>query len=152
MLAATGRRPGLVVEIGGKNINGSVRALFGEPYVAVDVRPGPGVDVVGDGATYRPESPASMVVCCEVLEHTPDGAAICANAFEMLESGGVYILTAAGEGRQPHSAVDGGPLPDGEFYANVTRAMLEAWLAPFAGGTIAENQTTGDIYAVAVKA
>jgi hypothetical protein len=151
MLAATGRKPGLVVEIGGKDINGSVRPLFGEPYVAVDVRPGPGVDVVADGATYRPELSAAMVVCCEVLEHTPDGAAICANACAMLEPGGVFFLTAAGEGRAPHSAVDGGPLPEGEFYANVTRPMLEAWLAPFAAGTIAENQTTGDIYAIAVK-
>jgi SAM-dependent methyltransferase len=146
-----GRPTGLVVEIGGKDINGSVRPLFGEPYISVDVRPGPGVDVVGDGATYAPLEPAGCVVCCEVLEHTADAQAICANAVSMLVPGGVLLLTAAGEGRAPHSAEDGGPLRDGEFYRNVTAADLDAWLSACDVLQITLNRAAGDIYAIARK-
>lgn len=146
-----GRPDGLVVEIGGKNINGTIRSLFGEPYVSVDIRPGPGVDVVADGATYRPPQTAGAVVCCEVFEHTDAAEAICRNAAAMLRPGGLFIVTAAGEGRAPHSAVDGGLLPAGEFYRNVTEADLLEWLRPFAHVDIRTNPREGDIYAVASK-
>lgn len=150
-VAHHGRPEGLVVEIGGKDVNGSVRPLFGEPYIAVDVRPGPGVDVVADGATYQPPTQAALVVCCEVLEHTADGAAICRNAYDMLRPGGRFIVTAAGDGRIPHSAEDGGPLRDGEYYRNVSVDTLRGWLEPFAQTDVRTNAIAGDIYAVAEK-
>ena len=66
--------------------------------------------------------------------------------------GGVFIMTAAGEGRLPHSAIDGGPLRQGEFYHNVTASELEGWLSGFAEARITTNPQAGDIYARAVKA
>lgn len=143
---------GFVLEIGGRNINGSVRALFGPLYQSVDIEEGPGVDAVADGATFTPASRPTCVVCCEVLEHTPSAEAICRNAYRVLGEGGVFIVTAASEGRTPHSAADGGALRDGEYYANVPADRLRAWLAPFPEVTITENRVVGDIYAVAVKA
>lgn len=150
-LVEYGQPSGLTVEVGGRNINGTIRDLFPGPYVAIDTVAGPGVDVVADGTTYQPEQPAACVVCCEVLEHTPDAEAICAHAYAMLDAGGLFLVTAAGEGRLPHSAVDGGVLREGEFYANVTEADLRAWLAPFAGVEIRTHPKAGDIYAVALK-
>jgi ubiquinone/menaquinone biosynthesis C-methylase UbiE len=90
------------------------------------------------------------VVCCETLEHTPDAEAICRNAHRMLMTGGVFLVTAAGDGRGEHSAVDGGPLRDGEFYRNVDRYHLETWLEMFHFRMI-DTATPGDIYAIAVK-
>lgn len=143
---------GLTVEFGGRNINGTIRQLFAAPYVSVDAVPGPGVDVVANAATYEAPQPAACVVCCEVLEHTDEAEAICYNAHHLLEPGGVFLVTAAGEERVPHSAIDGGPLRAGEYYRNVSRGDLAMWLEAFADVTITENGSAGDIYAVAVKA
>lgn len=150
-LATTPHPAGPVVEIGGKNINGTIRDLFPEPYVAIDVVAGPGVDVVADGATYRPARRPAVVVCCEVLEHAAHADAICANAYRMLRPAGVFIVTTATTGRGPHSAVDGGRLRDGEFYRNVTETDARAWLARFSQLAMHFNRETADLYAVAVK-
>lgn len=150
-LEATPIPAGLVVEIGGKNVNGSIRSLFGPSYIAIDRLAGPGVDVVADGAIYEPPEPAVCVVCCEVLEHADEARDLCRNAWRMLAPGGVFVITAAGDGRLPHSAVDGGALRPGEFYRNVTEADLRAWLELFAEVRIETNPVAKDIYAVAVK-
>jgi hypothetical protein len=120
-----------VYEIGGKNINGSVRPLFvGMIYLSVDIRQGPGVDIVANAASFRPPFSPKTIVCCEVLEHVTDedATAILGTAMDIMAPGGLFIITAAGTGRAPHSAEDGGTLRDGEFYRNVTKAHLEEWL------------------------
>ena len=143
--------PGLTVEIGGRNINGTIRSLFPPPFISLDVRSGRGVDVVADGATWMPPTLAVCVVCCEVLEHTPDAAAICAQAFRMLGAGGLFIVTTAGPTRAPHSALDGGALLAGEFYCGVDPAALDVWLTPFRDRLIVEGRAHGDVYALAWK-
>lgn len=138
-----------VVEFGSLNINGTVRALFDGEYVGVDRVDGPGVDVVADAATYTRPRKADCVVCCEVLEHHRHPKRLIDNAHRLLRKGGVLILTAACDPRQPHSAVDGGPLLDGEFYRNVNPATLRRWLTLF---TESEVDVSGeDVRAVAVK-
>lgn len=147
-----------VLEIGSVNINGTVRGLFpGADYTGIDIVAGEGVDVVADGATYTPPDGEffDLIISTEVLEHAENAPLILANAYRLLRPGGVLILTAAGEGRRPHSAVDGGELRPGEFYRNVTRALLAAWLAPFAVSLIQETPPPpggeADIYALAIK-
>lgn len=123
-------RPTRVLEIGALDINGSIRGLFnGCQYHGIDVVPGPGVDEVADGSDYVPPFVPDCVVCCEVLEHTPAAREIVWNMGRHVASGGSVLVTCAGEGRPPHSAVDGGPLRPGEYYANVTRDELVQWLA-----------------------
>jgi hypothetical protein len=151
-----------VIELGSRTVagnwpySGPVRPLFTEArhYLGVDIAEGPNVDVIADAATWRPNGTAAAwidtVICCETLEHTPAAAMICANAWAMLNRDGVFLVTTAADGRAPHSAVDGGPIRDGEFYRNVTRADLRNWLAPFHFHLIDESMP-GDIYALAVK-
>lgn len=117
-----------VVEFGGRDINGSVRPLFGDAsYLVIDIEPGPGVDVVADAASVPLEG-FDCVVCCEVLEHAPNAAKLVQAARKALRDGGVFLMTCAGEGRAPHSAVDGAGLRMGEHYANVSRSDLDTWL------------------------
>jgi hypothetical protein len=142
-----------VVELGSRDVNGSVRHLFDtEQYIGVDCIPGPNVDVISDAEHYTPDGAPDVVICAETLEHAPNAAAICAQALRVLAPGGIFIMTAAGEGRLPHSAIDGGPLRNGEFYHNVTASELEGWLSGFAEARITTNPQAGDIYARAVKA
>jgi hypothetical protein len=119
---------GPVYEIGSKNINGTVRVLFpGDDYLGIDVVAGPCVDVVADGATYVPPTTPATVVCCEVLEHTEWAGAIVTQAAKVLGDGGLLIISCAGDGRAPHSAVDGGRLRQGEFYDNLSREQVADW-------------------------
>lgn len=150
-IASRGLPSGPVIEIGGRNINGSIRQLFGPAYLSLDLYDGPGVDIVANGATYRPKIRPVVVVCCEVLEHAEDAEQICANAYRMLLPGGVFIVTAATEGRFEHSAHDGGNLREGEFYRNVTAKDLARWLRNFARVEFDTNPMTCDIYAFAQK-
>jgi SAM-dependent methyltransferase len=152
--------PRVVIDLGGRDVNGSPRALFpaASVYTAVDLLPGAGVDIVADAATWQPAPPpappallAALVLCCEVAEHTPVAPAIVRNAYRLLSPGGVFLFTAAGVERQPHSALDGGPLRPEEYYAPVSTGVLADWLAPFTAIQISTNPDAGDVYAIARK-
>lgn len=141
-----------VLELGGRAVNGSVRPSFPRArYVSVDIRPGPEVDVVADATTYRPDERFDCCVCCETLEHVPDPDGFVATAWGALRPGGLFILTAACPPRAPHSAVDGGPLRNGEWYLNVEEDRLAAWLVGWKDAEIEVHEDRGDIYGLAVK-
>ena len=144
-----------VVEIGSRNINGSVRSAFAArvTYWGCDLVNGLGVDAVCAGQDADPPFAPDTVVCCEVLEHTPDGFDIIARAFDLLQHGGILLLTSAGIGRTPHSAVDGGPVRDGEYYNNIDESRLRYWLevAGFERVLIRSNTSLSDIYAEGIK-
>jgi len=149
--------PAHVVEIGGRNVNGSVRELFHPEcaYLSTDIAHGDGVDIVADGANLTLDIPADLVICCEVLEHASNADAVVANMAKIAKPGGRLIITAAAQdgawARVPHSAVDGGPLKDGEYYGNVTPAALTYWLeqAGCDGIDVWTNPIAGDVYATA---
>lgn len=147
--------PRVVIELGARNVNGGVRHLFptATTYIGVDIGDGPGVDVVADAAEYVSGVPADVIVSTEMLEHTPAGAQIIARCAENLRPGGVLIVTAAGPGRSAHSAVDGGPLREGEWYGNISEDDLVGWLsaAGFASWTIDLRPHPADIRAHAIR-
>jgi len=117
-----------VLDIGGRNINGTPRDLFpgAELYVTLDILPG--ADITADASTWIPDRFYDVVVCCEVFEHTDTWPQICGTAFKALAPGGLLIATMAGPGRPVHSGVDGGwQLHPGEHYGNVhPRDLAEA--------------------------
>lgn len=140
-----------VVEIGGRNINGTVRPLFGDAdYTSVDLVQGSGVDVVADAREWRPTKRVTCVVCCNVCEHSPTWPALIDAAHQMLRKGGVLLLSAASTW-PPHSAVDGGELRPDEHYADVQHEELEAALEA-AGFSKYHVEADGpDVRAVAVR-
>lgn len=133
-LARIGGAAGLdVLEIGSVNINGSARDLCGGArwYLGIDPEAGPGVDLVTDAAGYDGACAFDLVICNEVLEHTPDPASVIACAARALRPGGHLILTCASTGRKPHGARGGEHPPTGEHYRNIPldelRALLDGW-------------------------
>lgn len=147
--------PRSVVELGSRNVNGGVRHLFptATEYVGVDAFDGPGVDVVADAAEWMSDEYVDVVVSTEMLEHTANGREIVARCASNLRDGGVLILTAAAPGRSPHSAVDGGPLRDGEHYGNISEEQMRDWLdiAGFAFWTIDMRTHPADIRVYATR-
>lgn len=119
-----------VLDIGGRNINGTIRPLFvgAIEYTTLDIEPDLEVDIVADASTWKPDRQYSAVVCCEVFEHTPDWRDICRTMFEACEPGGLGIITTAAPGRPAHSGRDGGQLHPGEYYGNVPPSELRTAL------------------------
>ena len=114
-----------VIEIGSRNINGTVRVLFpNAQWTGLDLYPGPDVDVVCDSRTFVAPTKVDLVVCCEVLEHSDVWAGILENASEWLKPEGRIIVTCGGPGRPQHSHHDGGRLRPGEYYGNLTPLQI----------------------------
>ncbi len=145
-----------MLDLGGRNVNGSVRPLFpaADPYRTVDIASGDGVDIVADAAEWTPDRVYEVVVCTEVFEHTPRWPEICGTACRALVPGGLFIATMAGPGRPKHSAVDGGPLRAGEYYENVDPKQLYYTLIVrgFAHAVVDQQRRPADVRCVAWKA
>jgi SAM-dependent methyltransferase len=149
--------PVTVLDLGGRDINGSPRHLFpaAARYTVLDIRPGDGVDIVADAATWDPGGETwDVVVCAETFEHTASWRAICRTAYAACAPGGRLIVTTAAPGRLPHSAADGAfRLLPGEHYANIRPAELERVLAGagWADVVVDVQPSPADVRAVAAK-
>ena len=118
-----------VVEFGSCQMFGSIRSVYPQAisWLGLDIQDGPGVDIIQDAATWTTDERFDLVICAEVFEHTPDWRGILANAYSVLDEPGRLVASCATNERPPHSALDGGPLRDGEFYRNVPEdEMVEA--------------------------
>lgn len=141
--------PGPVVEFGSLDINGSVRELFEGEYLGIDLVPGPGVDLVADAALWDGLGRYAVVVCCEVFEHLEYWPALVQSAAKALMPGGLLIVTCAGPGRGPHSAVDGNALRPDEWYENIEPYRLAEELAAAGFSWHQVEQVGLDVQAVA---
>lgn len=144
-----------VLDIGGRNINGTTRDLFPHAdYTTIDIAAGEGVDIVADAGGWVPDREYDLVVCTEVFEHTASWPQIIATAFKALRPGGQFVATMAGPGRPPHSAVDGGwTLHPGEYYGNVAPEDLRRTLeeAGFVVLAVDRRSTPADVRCAATR-
>lgn len=152
-----------VLDIGGRDLNGTTRALFpnAAPYHVLDLRPGPNVDFVADASKSEAVSSwinnawpngYDLVLCTETFEHTPDWAKIIETAWRVLRPGGWLIFTCAGPGRSPHSGISAKwELDPGEHYANVSASQIAKVLAKGGWGEIETHQVGSDTQGKAVK-
>lgn len=148
--------PMTVLDIGGRDINGSVRPLFPDAtvYRVLDINDGPNVDIVADAATWTPDLEYDVVVSAETFEHTAVWPQICATAYNACKRGGMFIATMAGPGRPAHSAIDGQfRLLPGEYYGNVNPEDLWAVLVDCGWREVIVDQQDrpADVRAVAWK-
>lgn len=154
-----GRRFKRVLEIGSRDINGTVRDVVSADYYhGIDIVAGPGVDEVADATSYRSEETYDAVICCEVLEHLQNKVGIIDTAQECLRgpgcckhTPGLFIITCATDPREPHSAIDGGPVRDGEWYSNVDPSALTTLLNLYFVVQHIHTTPDGDLYVTATK-
>ncbi len=149
--------PVAVLDLGGRNVNGSPRHLFpaATVYRCLDIVAGAGVDIVADAGTWTPDAEYDVVLSTECFEHTENWRDVIATAFAALRPGGRFICTAAGPGRPLHSGITGEfwvQLP-GEFYGNVRPDHLDAALRAvgFESVTVQQSLAPCDVRAVATR-
>lgn len=148
--------PVAVLDIGGRDINGTVRSLFPNAavYRVLDIADGPNVDIVADASVWAPDREYDVVVCCECFEHTPLWRQICGTAYRACRPGGRFVATMAGPGRPEHSAIDGGwRLHPGEHYANIhPQELLDVLTAyRFTDIEVDQQPKPADVRCVATK-
>lgn len=146
--------PLAVLDIGGRDLNGSTRPLFpnANPYHVVDILPGRGVDFVADAADWRTEQQYDLVLSTETFEHAKRWPEIIATAYAALRPGGLFVFTCAGPGRPPHSGVAAvWELSPGEWYANVSTQELETVLKEQGWDAVQVRQLGLDTQGFAVK-
>jgi SAM-dependent methyltransferase len=108
-LAVADVRGKRVLEVGALDVNGSVRgdvmALGPAEYVGIDLRPGPGVDVVcdaGDLVERFGENAFDVVISTELLEHARDWRRIVSNIKRVTRPGGLMIVSTRSYGVDFH--------------------------------------------------
>ncbi len=115
--------------------------------MGIDLREGPGVDEVADGATFGKAKAYDIVVCCEALEHYEHPEKVIENAARVLKPGGYLIVTTASERRAPHGN-DGNAVQPGEFYDGISAEELGKMIKRhFESGEASEDVRAGDSYA-----
>jgi hypothetical protein len=140
-----------VLDLGGRDVNGSPRVFFpGFDYVTLDVLPG--ADITADAASWEPSREYGVVISTETFEHAQRWRDICVTAFKACAPGGTFIVTCAGPGREPHSGVDGHEVREWEWYANVSTDELHAALVAAGWSDIVTDSRGFDTRAVARKA
>lgn len=121
-----------VLEIGSRNINGSVRRFFRDcQYIGIDAVPGPCVDVVCLAHEYALSVDAwfDVVISCEAFEHDPYLDKTIDRAMTLLSLGGLFVATWAGPNRPEHGTnrtEEGAFGPDGEYYRGFSSSELVA--------------------------
>lgn len=99
-----------VLEVGSRDVNGTVRPLFSGvcSYAGLDMQAGPGVDVVANShllstdAIKSIEPPYDVVVSTEMLEHDAAFWRSLQGMGKVLKPGGYLLLTARGNGFPKH--------------------------------------------------
>jgi SAM-dependent methyltransferase len=148
-----------VLEVGSLDLNGSVRELFVEAvYTGLDLGPGPGVDVVCDGADYdAPDGSYDVVLSTEAFEHTPRWPEVFQNMTRLVRSGGLVFMTCASTGRPEHgtSRTESWASPfTQDYYGNVSCHEFFARVQPdaeFSSWDLVYNAAFRDLYFWGIK-
>ncbi len=138
-----------VLDIGSKMGTGLgplVRRLGPSSYRTVDIRSGPGVDVICDIAQLQdrlgPEA-ADLILCTEVIEHVRDWKAAVYNLKRICKRGGTIILTTRSPGYRLHG------LPND--YWRFTRTDMESIFSDFERVLVEDDYIAPGVFVSADK-
>jgi SAM-dependent methyltransferase len=99
---------GDVLEVGGMNVNGTVRPIFGQSerftsYISTDMRPGKGVDqVMNSHSLSFPDETFNTIICCEMLEHDDQPWNSIKEMYRVLKHDGWILLSTPDFGFHQH--------------------------------------------------
>lgn len=96
-----------ILEVGSRDINGSVRDFCPTPYFGIDIVDGEGVDQVYDGDTIPfPKDSFATVLSLEVFEHAHRPWRLAEEILRVLRPDGLALITARGTGFEFHDPPD----------------------------------------------
>ena len=148
-----------VLEVGSRNVNGSIRRLFsGCKYVGLDAVKGVDVDVVCLGHEYNEADSSFDVVCSvECFEHDPYAKETIHNMLRILKPGGLFFMSCAGVGRPEHGTEKTGESygPHSSFYRNVSLNEMVSWMTSSSSDLsvlhVERSSAPEDLYCFGIK-
>ena len=124
-----------ILEIGSYDVNGSLRSVFGlaDEYTGVDLKEGPGVDLVSFGHEIdSADGSYDITISAECFEHDPHWQDTFINMARMTRPGGLVAFSCASQGRPEHGTTrtDKSDSPGTQsrgldYYRNLTAADFE---------------------------
>lgn len=124
-----------VLEIGSYDVNGSLRSMFATAadYTGVDLKDGPGVDLVAFGHEIdAPDGSYDITLSGECFEHDPHWQQTFRNMARMTRPGGLVAFSCASLGRPEHGTArtDRADSPGTQsrgldYYRNLTAADFQ---------------------------
>lgn len=145
-----------VIDCGSLDINGSLRDFFENPdYLGVDIAHGRGVDLVCKVHELNLTKKFDVVVSSEMLEHDEHWRESLAKMYDLCRSGGLIVISAAGEGRSEHGTRRTGAIwgTSGDYYMNILEKHIKEVYNPsmFTEMEISHEKKHGDIYFWGIK-
>jgi hypothetical protein len=115
------------LEVGALNVNGTVRGMFGGQYVGVDMRPGPGVDMVMNAHELSHEWSHAweVIVCLEMLEHDDKPWRSVIEMHEVAMPGATLLLSARGYDHRGCFPIHDYPADMWRFSPSGIKALVE---------------------------
>lgn len=136
-----------VLEVGSHNINGSPRKYFWFcKYTGIDISSGKGVDIVGRLSEILILAKYDVVISTEMLEHDNQWQYSLAKMYDVLDGGGLMIITCAGPERKEHGTKRTTPedSPDTtDYYRNISIEDFKSILPPELFGDYVLQYTRG---------
>lgn len=121
-----------VLDIGSMDINGSNKYLFRDcEYTGMDLGKEKNVDIVCAIEFFTPTNKYDVVISTEMLEHAKNWYPALLKMYDVLESGGLLLITAAGEGRSEHGTTNNQAWASphtNDYYCNITNKMFSSAL------------------------
>jgi hypothetical protein len=167
-----------VVDVGSLDINGNNRYLFkNSHYKGIDLKAGKNVDFVGLAHQCLPAVEIMLkgllrqafknqitdetrifdtIISTEALEHDEHFSYTLNVMYTHLKSGGLLLITAAGEGRPEHGTTNNYPDASpgtNDYYCNVTNEMFIGVLNPllFTDFFIRQDKSNNDFQFFGIK-
>jgi len=126
-----------VLDIGSRDINGSLRQFFPllTDYLGIDLSPGPGVDMVchAKNLAVSHHKAYDVIVSSEALEHDKYWAQTLESLLWYIKPHGLIVLTCAGPERGEHGTTSTSPDDSPatvDYYGNRTIEDFEQILKP----------------------
>ena len=121
-----------VLEVGSHSINGSPRKYFWFcKYTGVDISSGKGVDIIGRFSQIKFDKKYQVVISTEMLEHDEEWNISLKRMYDLLEDGGLLLMTCAAPDRQEHGTRRTTPelSPDTtDYYRNISKEDFKSIL------------------------
>jgi SAM-dependent methyltransferase len=114
------------LECGSYDVNGSVRDFFTGPYTALDIREGPGVEMLGDmEALPFADGTFECCVTVETMEHVKRPWVATKELARVTKQGGTVLITGRGYDERGAFGLHGYPDDYNRFTLNGARIWIE---------------------------
>lgn len=114
-----------ILDVGSMDINGNNKMFFDDikSYIGLDIGPGNNVDVVCPIHVYEPNKMFDVVMSTECFEHDVHWKESIRKMYDLINDGGMLLLTIAGKFRPEHGTTRTSPNDSPyttEYYRNIT--------------------------------